>query len=35
MVDDKRARTLYLAIAREGMYNPFLEPFNEPLEDVE
>ena len=23
------------AIAREGMYNPFLEPFNEPLEDVE
>ena len=23
------------SIAREGMYNPFLEPFNEPLEDVE
>ncbi len=23
------------SIAREGMYNPFLEPFNEPLEDPE
>ena len=23
------------SIAREGMYNPFLEPFNEPLEDAE
>lgn len=23
------------SIAREGMYNPFLEPFNEPLQDVE